>query len=156
MIPLPARQQWLLWIALIEVIIHETYEAIGIWKARYAHIYPASQPARGLTTILLQIQTPWCHTSSVGVSLIYVLKRSGSFQSYFNVDLTKVTHFWWLCQLVSLTFDTVVPYGCICLLELEVHGYVQGWTKNANFPWNKVKKCVKNVNFVHIFRIFCK
>ena len=28
--------------------------------------------------------------------------------------------------------------------------------KNAKFPWNMVKNDVKNVNYLHIFRNFCK
>ena len=28
--------------------------------------------------------------------------------------------------------------------------------KNAKFPWNMVKNCIKNVNYFRNFRIFCK
>ena len=34
-------------------------------------------------------------------------------------------------------------------------GEGQGW-KNATFPWNMVKNCIKNVNYFTNFRFFCK
>ena len=91
-------------------------------------------------------------------ALKYARQQGGGKQKFvlekgaaFSVDdaITKLLQF--QKHLQSLQED-----GALVLKEQDKVKMMVKARKKAIFPWNMVKSVIKKINFVHIFRIFCK